>query len=334
MDTTSCIDNTTWEQYSKGGLSKAALAQLNTHVLSCEICADIKEGIDAMKTPTLLMDRVGKINAAVDKKTTQKSKTLNRWYIALAAALLLITGLTWYVTKPDKQQNIAMVDVPVQQKEEIQLLKSTTPAQPKPAPQQKNPVQKQRKTTQDADNLPEDRIITQDDVKPADSQVEQATSSIESGGAAPEEDVDLTQTKSLAEPPQAMKEQVVVAKQKSNVRTTRKSRSVSSITQPRYKPILTNEATNKAFYEGNRIDSIRYFSATALYANSAYDSCVTELLPLTNEPSSNYYESGLLLIAKSYIALNKKAMAIPYLQRVIGLNGKYRNEAETLLKKE
>ncbi len=334
MDTTSCIDNTTWEQYAKGGLSKAALAQLNTHVLSCEICADIKEGIDTMKHPALLMDRVGKINAAVDKKTTHKSRTLNRWYIALAAALLLITGLTWYVTKPDTQQNIAMVDVPVQQKEEIQPLKSTTPAQPKPAPQHENPVQKQRKTTQADDNLAEDRIITQDDVKPADSQVEQATLSTESGGAVPEEDADLTQTKSLAEPQQVMKEQVAEAKQKRNVRTSRKSRSVSSIAQPSYKPTLNHEATNKAFYEGNRIDSIRYFNATALYANSTYDSCVKELLPLTNEPSSFYYESSLLLLSKAYIALNKRVLAMPYLQRVIGLNGKYRNEAETLLKKE
>lgn len=54
MDTTKCISDKDWERYSRNQLAAEEKAQLEFHVASCEICADIKEGIDSMKSPSNL----------------------------------------------------------------------------------------------------------------------------------------------------------------------------------------------------------------------------------------------------------------------------------------
>jgi exonuclease VII small subunit len=83
----------------------------------------------------------------------------------------------------------------------------------------------------------------------------------------------------------------------------------------------------------NYIDSVRYFTAINQYNRQFFDSCVSSIGPLNNEPSSDYYESGLLLAAKAYTKLNNKYLAEQNLQKVIQLNGKLKQEAQELLNK-
>ena len=94
MDSTKCIDNQHWEAYSQNKLTSKDLELLHSHVLTCEICADIKEGIDLMQTPAYLVQTVKEINAAIDTKvTTKKSRIIPLFYWAAAASLVLVSTL-------------------------------------------------------------------------------------------------------------------------------------------------------------------------------------------------------------------------------------------------
>ena len=327
MDTIDCIDNTTWERYAKGEMSKETLDQLNKHVLSCEICADIKQGIDAMEHPAMLLNRVNQINDAIDKKTAHKKVALNRWYVALAASLLFVTGLTWYVSQKQEPQQIALVqDIskPLEKpsKPIVSGKKETSKKQPKPIikPLEKSKEVAVADTKNDAENVPENAVQL-------NTQPISAAESDNGAGTATEEDLVLSKATSVEEQrvqPMAI-EQVTKPGRK-----RLKGKQPSSLAS---KPYVKGQRDEKAMVDrNNQIDSVRYFNARTQYTKNAFDSCVAELLPISNEPSSRYYESGLLLLAKAYLGLNKRYMAEPYLQRIVQLNSKYKQEAIELLK--
>jgi hypothetical protein len=94
MDTTTCITNTVWEQYANQQLSAAQQLALQQHVDGCDLCTDIKSGIDFMQNPAMLTTHVAKINTTVDASLGAKLVKLNPWYIAVAATLLAVLGLT------------------------------------------------------------------------------------------------------------------------------------------------------------------------------------------------------------------------------------------------
>jgi hypothetical protein len=92
MDSTKCIVNQQWEAYSQNKLPSKDLELLQAHVLTCEICADIKEGIDVMQTPANLVQTVKKINEEIDSKVaTKKNRILPLFYWAAAASLVLVS---------------------------------------------------------------------------------------------------------------------------------------------------------------------------------------------------------------------------------------------------
>ncbi len=92
MDATECLNNTQWEAYSQGKLAAQEHALMQSHMLTCELCADIKEGIDAMANPDQLVHIVGKLNTAIDKQlATKKARILPIYYWLSAAAILLVS---------------------------------------------------------------------------------------------------------------------------------------------------------------------------------------------------------------------------------------------------
>ncbi|TAE86332.1 MAG: hypothetical protein EAY81_05700 [Bacteroidetes bacterium] len=325
MDTISCINNTTWEQYAKGELSKETLDQLNEHVLSCEICADMKEGIDSMEHPAMLLNRVNQINNAIDKKTTQKSVTINRWYVALAASLLFVTGLIWYINHKEEPQKIAMVQdmvnpKPLEKSTEPIILDKKETSKKRPIQQQKPKGEEVTEAKNDADDATENTV--QLNIPPVS-----AAESDNRGDDAIEEDLVLSKATSVEQ----QRVQPMVIEQVSKPERKRlRGKQPSSLAQEPY--VKTQKDEKTILDRNNQIDSVRYSNATTQFTKNAFDSCVAELLPISNEPSSQYYESGLLLLAKAYLGLNKRYMAEPYLQRVIQLNGKYKQEALELLK--
>ncbi len=108
MDTSICITNPQWERYSAKTLSEKELRSLERHVAGCEICADIKEGIDAMKNPATLSQRVNQIHEAVDRSLAPSKNKMAFWYWSAAAVLLISIGISWFLL--GKQDIVATND--------------------------------------------------------------------------------------------------------------------------------------------------------------------------------------------------------------------------------
>jgi hypothetical protein len=66
MDTTKCISDITWQAYAAGKLAAAEVQALHAHAASCEICADMLAGIEAMPDKTQLDVRIQSISNDID----------------------------------------------------------------------------------------------------------------------------------------------------------------------------------------------------------------------------------------------------------------------------
>ena len=98
MDATKCVSNALWIEYSKGLLNAKTLAEVQAHAAQCEICADIKEGIDAMKKPVQLEEQVASLDQKIeDRFNPKKAKVipLLNWVVAIAAMLIAVVGLIY-----------------------------------------------------------------------------------------------------------------------------------------------------------------------------------------------------------------------------------------------
>lgn len=108
MDTSICINNPQWERYSSKTLSEKELRSLERHAAGCEICTDIKEGIDAMKNPATLSQTVNQIQEEVDRYLAPSKNKMVFWYWSAAAVLFLSLGIGWFML--GKQNMVATKD--------------------------------------------------------------------------------------------------------------------------------------------------------------------------------------------------------------------------------
>lgn len=96
MDQLSCITDTLWLGYSNKTLSQSKIDMIHHHAETCEVCADIKEGIDAMAQPKNLVQTVTTINNRIDKLIEPKRKLGILFYWSAAAILIFGIGLSWF----------------------------------------------------------------------------------------------------------------------------------------------------------------------------------------------------------------------------------------------
>src|SRR4051794_36010487 len=95
MDT-DCITNAAWIAYANKSLTAAELQLLETHVLTCEICTDIKEGIDTMSQPAGLENKMLMLQKKVDVLVRSQRSLRVYWRpLAAAAVFFLCIGLGW-----------------------------------------------------------------------------------------------------------------------------------------------------------------------------------------------------------------------------------------------
>jgi hypothetical protein len=98
MDSSAHISNTAWEDYSRKLLDGEALRRLEEHTALCGICADVKEGIDSMKDPSLLASEVQGLNTYADAYTRPvKKKQAFAWYWSAAAVIIFGVGFSLFV---------------------------------------------------------------------------------------------------------------------------------------------------------------------------------------------------------------------------------------------
>ncbi len=124
MDQQSCITDTLWFDYSNKTLSQPEIDMINHHAETCEICADIKEGIDAMSQSEMLENTVATINKKVDDYLEPKRKLGVFWYWSAAAILIFGIGLSWFwvnTTQPIVTINIDSISMAKQTEEKSEI---------------------------------------------------------------------------------------------------------------------------------------------------------------------------------------------------------------------
>ena len=335
MDTLACINKTIWEAYANKTISQVDITYMNNHVKSCEICSDLKEGIDAMPDSNLLVNKVDKVNSEVDEIIKQKNKKKPFIYYWSAAAILFISvGLFWYNT--------------LDFKEEI-ALKETF----KPAPKSEIELPQKDSNFKEIPNL----IIEQKtDKKLAENYKLSEVKEEEIPMIHMESTADMEMVKSVeSEEPQIKFKDATAAKYdtvllaqnddlKSKENVSQKTISMASVSTKKSKipsipaAVNNNAMNNNSDFVSNQvtnnslIDSINFSKAQKAFNENHFDSCINLLNIIQINPRSNYYEDALYLSAQTYLKQNKKAEAKNVLNVLINLKGKKQKEAKRLLK--
>lgn len=328
MDTTTCITNTVWERYANQQLNAAQKLALQQHVSGCEICNDIKSGIDLMQNSAELTMRVAKINNAIDFSLGSKVVKLNPWYLAAAATLLAVLGLTLLykqdvpnaqiVQENKAQQPVAIIDSikPTDRKLPAQknLALATTKKANKrsPAVSSTQPILPPQAVT----------IIASDE-----HQIEESDKSLVEV-AKSEERVTLATDVSEKE--------AVVAMPTRKVQEA-KSKALSSKKPSAPYPSAYNSVTNSNMNNASSqvlevsTDTAWLNIASNYYASNLADSCLMIIEPKLLNSFNVGYEQGLFLAAQCYISKKDIPTARLYLTKVVQLNGVLKIKAQALL---
>lgn len=369
MDTTQCIDNATWERYAAKTLSPAQLLSLQQHAEGCELCADIKEGIDAMAHPEALAATVEEINAEVDEYVKpRRRKTLALWYWSAAAAVVAAVGISVFVlnrekitpTQPISQKQEQPVTAPLPQSDtghkEIAWAVPEKKVQKKTAPETKRPKanKKRQVPVKDTDPVGTDA----DDFAPFRGNVFRVAGESTTDDVQLEKDLAIADTAQhktltyrnkdtlpdtlavLAKIPEnvdykfdfAGKEIVVVGSASAIKHKYTTSATLPANISNSYTTFNNNvNANNVVTATWMLSDSLCYNNALSYFNQKKYDSCLQNLEPLVYTVGSEYYEDALMLKAQTFLSQNRKAEAKEALRTIIRLKKKRHKEAKRLM---
>lgn len=333
-----CISDAVWEQYALRKLPEPALAKLEAHCRNCEICSDIKEGIDLMAHPAGLPGRV----ALLKQRARQYNKPVKKlpvYWLASAAALFLIAvSLSWLFFTNRQPQTTRDND-----------LQQVIPApEIKPAPQPDITVPDNAPAKKDSEAV-WSHVASPSVMKDQTPVIAQHTEVAENKDGHPlKEDTDFTesatgedsgelkdngnteQKKNLgivyqwdfgvpgSSDDQNREESEPNRDQPSNLRKP-SGKKPSSMNQSR--PMEYNKK------ETGRTETALYESAKQYYINKNYDVCIQMLEPLIRRRSAAYFESAILLKCKALIALKQYKSAHTGLDFIIQFGGVMKTEA-------
>lgn len=349
MDTNTCIDNNIWEAYANKTISEANLIYMEKHVKTCELCADMKEGIDAMVVPSLLVDKVNKVNKAVDEIVKQKNnKKYVLAYWSAAAVLIIAVGLFWFNytnLAPQLAQNESTLKSPsvlnksdsiynyVQpktniKKEELALNKEQNQTIVKSVP-----VEVLSEKSVEAEKVDMDEAVRMETTPSNDDNAE-------SDMAVPEVKMEA-QTETVRAKDRAPA--IALTESKKKVIVTNKAAKALSLPAPAnnnnlgYNNYSLNNnwmdtvLRNDKFKTTNYSDSLNYTNAQNEFKANRLDNSLHISDLIISNSKSKYYEDALFLSAQVYVKQNNKGKAKSALKKVIKLKGKKQAEAEMLV---
>lgn len=337
MDTTHCINNPTWELYAANKLASEELAVLQKHAKTCELCGDIKEGIDAMPKPELLGAEVENLNKKVDKHlATTKRKRLPIWYWSAAAVLLLSLGIGFIYTKtntgdvalvtPQKNTEQATIDT-VAERPSTKNSTVVTKNKSKKIPQQK-PLKEDNKEINQ-------QVITPNDDRQESFKTDEATWFLN------EQNKDIPAKELLKDfvvkIDTAKTKRTKVTSSTTKDALSKKKKQKLELPSPQMNNIFNNRNYNNVVNMSvlglkQNIDSIEYANAVQYFNNDSFAKCILSLEIVISDEDSKFYEESLLLKAKALIKQHKKSEAKIVLQNLVSLKGKYKMQAKKLLK--
>lgn len=352
MDPSECISNTIWESYAAKTLNKSDKLKLQKHAATCEICADIKAGIDALAKPENLYEYVQSINTKVDTYLEPKKRKYNLWiYTGIAAVFIALLSITWFFVNNISNDKTAQAihNTPQIQSSEIAVNDSVkTNTKIIESIIEPNANKQLLALNKKAKAVEPKAVLTESVQKEAAAlNADQSISSV-SGLSAPK--MELKDTAFIiAMADKTEEEDVKVAVQESinvqeqKVSTKRAIRKATKETLP--SNYMGNNVNNnlsntngpdnyKNSGTSNSIlnDSINYSRSMQFFESKQYDSCNYYVSPIINNPASIYQENALLLKAKSLLNQNKNAEAKAILKQVISLKKAKAPEAKVLLK--
>jgi hypothetical protein len=343
MDTNTCIDNNIWEAYANKTISQANLIYMENHVKTCELCADMKEGIDAMLDKSLLVDRVDKINKEVDEIIKQKnSKKYLLTYWSAAAVLLIAAGLFWFNytnLAPQLAQNETNLKSPPALNEPnsdsiYNYVPPKTNAKKEELALNKEQKQLSLKSIR-LEVLAEKPMyaegVEMDDVG-APEIVQKNAGIAESDMAVPEVKMEA-QTEAVTAKDRTL--DVEKAETKKKVEVANKMAKALSLPAPAsnnnlaYNNYSLNNRLDSTWQTNN--DSINYTNAQNEFKLNRLDNSLHILDLIITNSKSIYYEDALFLSAQVYMKQNKISKAKTTLKKVVSLNGRLKTNAQKLL---
>jgi len=351
MDTNTCIDNNIWEAYANNTISEANLIYMEKHVKTCELCADMKEGIDAMLDKSLLVDRVDKVNKAVDEIVKQKNnKKYLLAYWSAAAVLLIAVGLFWFNytnLAPQLAQNECNLKSPPVLNESESIYNYVPPkANDKKEELALNKEQKQTIVK----SIPAEGLIE----KPVEAEkvdMDEAVSmeTTQSNDDNAEGDMAIPEVKMEAQTEKVTTKDnapaIVSTESKKKVEVKNKAAKALSLPAPannnnnlNYNNYSLNNNWMDTILQGNNYrnvnysDSLNYTNAQKEFKANRLDKSLNILDLVTINNQSKYYEDALFLSAQVYVKQNNKSKAKSTLNKVIKLKGNKQKDAEQLLK--
>jgi hypothetical protein len=350
MDTNTCIDNNIWEAYANNAISQGDLIYMENHVKTCELCADMKEGIDAMLDKSLLIDRIDKVNKAVDEIIKQKNnKKYLLAYWSAAAVLLIAVGLFWFNYTnlvPQLAQNESTLKSPSVLNESDSIYNYVPPKTN--AKKEELALNKEQNQTivksVPAEVLTEKSVeaekLNMDEVSAAET-VQKNAGMAEGDMALPEVKMEA-QTESVA----AKDKSPAIAYTESKKKVEVKNKAAKALSLPApanninlsFNDYVINNNwmdTVLLYYKFNNenySDSLNYTNALNEFKVNRLDNSLHILDLVTINNQSKYYEDALFLSAQVYVKQNNKGKAKSTLKKVIKLKGKKQVEAEQLYK--
>lgn len=345
MDTTQCINNNIWEAYAHKKLSQADMLYMEQHVKTCEICADIKEGIDALAMPESLSKRVQAVDTAVNEMLIHKTQVKkHNWYWAAAAAIFIVVGALLFINYMPTNEQLAV-------KDEKQKVASDAPKLEKTDDMNKV-IQKEYKQENKepiADNHKPQSIKSSANTNtfatpPAEKEILAANdAALESEPAITEEISRAeTTTKSLALNMARERKTATDSLESSNLANklaSSTSKQKSSMLPAPYNNNQNKETTlSNADYAGvlsaksNTQEEQILYNAQQAFNKQLYDSCMHYLAPILPNKRAAVYEEAQLLAAKTEIEQQNKPAARVRLKALMKLKGKKEKDAAALLK--
>jgi hypothetical protein len=331
-----------WEEYAQKTLSSANMLILQKHAAGCDMCADIKEGIDSLARPETLPQTVAKLNAEVDTYLAPKRRKIGGWLYWSAAAVLLITlGIGWYNSTPQPPQtagntlptadtfssNTATIVPP----DNDSVITIPTPVVHPPKPQLK---------TGETEPKPIIPRTNNTDYKNIESSSFKNT---EDGDISTKESKDIVMEDKFVEKvldTEEIAETEKVTGKTLSPLTTKKSKKRDIYPSGILSNNVSNSYINNAdFNNANAVfnfntsfqDSVNLNTAQALFDDAQYDSCHNVLQYITVNSLSLYYQQAQMLVAKTFIKQNKKTEAKNVLTQVVFSDENLKKEATKLL---
>jgi hypothetical protein len=342
MDTTKCISDNHWERYSRNLLGADEQHLLLQHVASCEICADVKEGIDLMNNPSNLSQINNQLQQQIhDRVRSEPKKSTPFFYWLAAAAVLLVAtfGMLELSKKSDQQQ--AKIN-PLVQPDTLTKFEENKTIVLADKPKPKTKSRKQKAVRKPEITIP--MVAVPGQVQSDESVSEESsavlTKALTTSGEKQRQESEKESEMRVSTPQIDDAKDIKIESTTSKLPEQKKKKSAKPLSMPSNKAYNNNnqvfESDNYSNYSKNppysrMSDSLMILEATLYLERGVYDSALVQVKPLLLNSIGYWYEEARWVQALCLYGKGDKVNAKIIMQSLARGNGKRQKEAIILL---